>query len=140
MSEDITERGIKFFEETMGPERAKHFRAGIEGDGFGSAMGKLAADFAFGSVWTRDGLERKQRSLIVIGALIALRAGDELKNHFRIGLANGLTAREIEEAIIQAVPYVGFPATAQAMGAAIEVLREAGIDTTTKTSHEQGLL
>lgn len=140
MTNDLTERGIQFFTETMGAERAVHFRAGVEREGFGSGMAKLAADFAFGSVWTRDGMERKQRSLVVIGALIAQRAGDELKNHFRIGLANGLTAREIEEAVIQSVPYVGFPAAGQAMACAIEVLREAGIDTTTKTSHETGLL
>jgi len=140
MNEDVTERGIRFFAETLGEERAKHFRAGVEGDGFGSAGAKLAADFAFGSVWTRDGLERKQRSLVVIGALIAQHAKDELKNHFRIGLANGLTAREIEEAVLQTIPYCGFPAGAQAMTCAIEIMREAGLDTTTQTSHEKGLL
>ena len=140
MNDDVTERGIKFFEDVMGAERAVHFRAGVNGDGFGSAAGKLAADFAFGSVWTRDGLERKQRSLVVIGALIAQHAKDELKNHFRIGLANGLTAREIEEVVIQTIPYCGFPAGAQAMSCALEVLREAGIDTTSRTSQEKGLL
>lgn len=140
MSDDVTERGIKFFEEVLGAERGVHFRAGVEGEGFGAGMAKLAADFPFGSVWTRPGLERKQRSLVVIGVLIALHAKEELKNHFRIGLANGLTAREIEEAIMQAVPYCGFPAGAQAMTCAIEVLREAGIDTATQTSQEKGLL
>lgn len=140
MADDVRERGLKFFDEVMGAERGKQFREGISGTGFASDMGALAADFAFGSVWTRDGLERKQRSLVIIGVLIAQRQTAELKNHIRIGLKNGLTARELEEALIQTVPYVGFPASATATGAILEVLREEGIDTTTKSSKERGLL
>jgi alkylhydroperoxidase/carboxymuconolactone decarboxylase family protein YurZ len=33
---------------------------------------------------------------------------DELKNHIRIGLTNGLTVRQIEEATIQAAAYAGW--------------------------------
>ena len=84
-------------------------------------------------------MERKQRSLVVIGILIAQRQVAELKNHIRIGLRNGLTAREIEEALIQAVPYCGFPAASTAMGAIIEVLREHGVDTETPPSHKKGM-
>jgi len=137
---ELTERGLQVFAEIMGDERAAQMRDTINGKGFGSDLGKLATDFAFGSVWARDGLERKHRSLVVIGVLIAQRQTAELKNHIRIGLANGLTAAEIEEALIQTLPYVGFPAVASATGAIIEVLREQGIDTQTRTSEERGLL
>jgi 4-carboxymuconolactone decarboxylase len=137
---DVTERGLKLFGEIMGEDRAAEMRQGIDGTGFGAAIGKLATDFAFGSVWARDGLERKQRSLVVISVLIAQRQMQELKNHVRIGLRNGLTATEIEEALIQTLPYVGFPAVASAMSAIIEVLREEGIDTQSRTSEERGLL
>ncbi|HEY6868866.1 MAG TPA: carboxymuconolactone decarboxylase family protein, partial [Novosphingobium sp.] len=64
----------------------------------------------------------------------------ELKNHIRIGLTNGLTVREIEEALIQTLPYVGFPAVAGATSAIVEVLREAGLDTQTRTAEERGML
>jgi 4-carboxymuconolactone decarboxylase len=137
---DVTERGLQVFGEIMGEERARQMRLGIESDGFGSAIAKLATDFAFGSVWGRDGLERKQRSLVVIGILIAQRQTAELKNHIRIGLTNGLTPREIEEALIQTLPYVGFPAVASATSAIVEVLREAGVDTQTRTAEERGML
>ncbi|MBB4615033.1 carboxymuconolactone decarboxylase family protein [Novosphingobium taihuense] len=137
---DVTERGLKFFAEIMGDERAEQMRQGITSDGFGAAIGKLATDYAFGAVWTRDGLERKQRSLVVIGVLIAQRQLLELKNHIRIGLTNGLTVREIEEALIQTLPYVGFPAVASATTAIVEVLREQGLDTTTRTAEERGML
>lgn len=137
---EVTERGLKLFAEIMGDERAEQMRHGIEGDGFGAAIGQLATDFAFGSVWARDGLERKQRSLVVIGVLIAQRQALELKNHIRIGLANGLTKQEIEEALIQTLPYVGFPAVASATSSIVEVLREQGLDTHTQTSEERGML
>lgn len=137
---ELREKGLQLFAEIMGEERAAQFRAGMEQGGFTGAMTAMAADFAFGSVWARDGLERKQRSLIVIGVLIAQRQIAELKNHFRIALANGLTREELEEAVIQSLPYVGFPAAAGASGALVEVLREHGLDTTTRTSAERGLL
>jgi hypothetical protein len=53
----------------------------IDAGGFGSAMMALAVDFVFGSIWTRPGLDRKQRSLVTLGILIALRRTEELKNH-----------------------------------------------------------
>lgn len=140
MTIERTERGLKIFGEMMGETRATEMRAGLSGDHFGTAIGQLAVDYAFGDVWARDGLARKQRSLVVIGILIAQRQIAELKNHIRIGVANGLTAREIEEALIQAIPYTGFPAVASATTAVVEVLREQGIDTTTRTSEERGML
>lgn len=137
---DVTERGLKLFAEIMGDERAEQMRLGLESDGFGAAIGQLATDFAFGSVWSRDGLERKQRSLVVIGVLIAQRQLLELKNHVRIGITNGLTVREIEEALIQTLPYVGFPAVASATSVIVEVLREMGLDLNTRTAEERGML
>jgi len=50
-------------------------------------------------------LDAKQRCLVAIGILIALRQTEQLKNHIRIGLTNGLTVRQIEEATIEAVAY-----------------------------------
>jgi 4-carboxymuconolactone decarboxylase len=45
-----------------------------------------------------------------MAVLIALRQTAELGSHFHIGLTNGLTQAEIEEAIVQMAPYAGFPA------------------------------
>ena len=140
MTSETTERGLKVFAEMMGEDRAAAMRAGLTGNHFGAAIGQLAVDYAFGDVWARDGLARKQRSLVVIGILIAQRQVAELKNHVRIGIANGLTSRELEEVLIQAIPYTGFPAVASAMSAVIEVLRELGLDTATRTSEERGML
>jgi 4-carboxymuconolactone decarboxylase len=140
MTDDPTTRGLEVFRELMGDEAAAKMREGITSGHFGAAIGELATHHAFAGVWSRDGLERKARSLVVISVLIAQRQTLELKNHIRIGIRNGLTTREIEEALIQTVPYVGFPAAASATTAIIEVLRELGLDTQTQTSEERGML
>lgn len=76
----------------------------------------------WGSVWTREGLSRRDRSLLNIGMLVALRANEELRGHVRGALTNGLTREEITEAIIQASGYCGAPAALPAMKVAQEVL------------------
>ena len=125
---ELTERGLELLSEIRGAERAAEMRDAIVGGTFGSAMMALAVDFVFGSVWTRPGLDRKQRSLVTLGILVALRQTAELKNHVRIGLRNGLTIGEIEEALIQAAVYAGFPAAHAASNAAAEVLRDVDLE------------
>ncbi len=134
------EYGLKVFGEIMGEEKAAAFRANAESTGFASGIGRLARDFAFADVWGRDGLERKQRSLVTMGILIATRQTLELKNHVRIAVRNGLTVRELEEVLFQCLPYLGFPAVASATTVMLETLRELGLETETKTSEERGLL
>jgi alkylhydroperoxidase/carboxymuconolactone decarboxylase family protein YurZ/AraC-like DNA-binding protein len=87
-------------------------------------MTAMSMEFVFGQVWSRDVLDAKQRSLVTIGILIALRQTEELKNHFRIGLTNGLTVLQIEEATIQAAAYAGFPAAHAASNAILDVLQD----------------
>ncbi len=76
----------------------------------------------WGSVWTRPGLDRRSRSLINLGMLIALRAENELKGHVRGALRNGLTRTEIVETVIHASAYCGAPAGLAAMRVVQEVL------------------
>lgn len=137
---DHSERGLKVFGEIMGEENAKVMRALAEGSGFASGIARLAVDYAFADVWARDGLDRKQRSLVTIAILIATRQSHELRNHVRIAARNGLTVRELEEVLIQCVPYLGFPAVATATTQMLETLRELGLETDSKTSEERGLL
>jgi 4-carboxymuconolactone decarboxylase len=63
--------------------------------------------------------------LVTLGALIALRAGDELRIHFQIALRNGLSVEEIEEVIYHMTGYAGYPAAATARNLASEVLGSA---------------
>ena len=91
-------------------------------DSDGEALQKHVTETVWGSVWTRDGLARRDRSLLNIGMLVAQRATEELRGHVRGALENGLTRTEITEAIIHASGYCGAPAALSAMKVAQEVL------------------
>lgn len=124
MDEAKRERGTQFFGEVLGQDMKEGMAEHIESGDFGKECATWAADFAFGTVWTREGLERRMRSCAVLGMLIALRQPEEVKHHVRIALANGLTVREIEEVLYLSVPYAGFPAANTAKQAMLEVFRE----------------
>jgi alkylhydroperoxidase/carboxymuconolactone decarboxylase family protein YurZ len=56
--------------------------------------------------------------------LIALRATDEIKTHTKMGIANGLTRKEMEEIFYTAIPYAGFPAANVAKAAMLSAFAE----------------
>src|ERR1700722_4758978 len=117
--------GLAVYAGLRGTERAARVRRTIDSGDLGSTMIAMWMEFVFGQLWSRDTLDAKQRSLVTIAILIALRQTEELKNHIRIGLTNGLTVREIEEATIQAAAYAGFPAAHTASNAMLEVLQDS---------------
>jgi 4-carboxymuconolactone decarboxylase len=65
---------------------------------------------AWGLVWARPGLAHKTRSMLNIAFLIALDKPDELELHVEAALRNGVTEKEIQEILMQAAVYCGFPA------------------------------
>ncbi|MGY2415952.1 carboxymuconolactone decarboxylase family protein [Pseudomonas tolaasii] len=79
-------------------------------------------DHAWGSVWNREGLPLKTRSLITLAALTALKCPQELKGHVRGALNNGCTVEEIREALLHCAVYAGVPAAIDAFRAAQEVI------------------
>ena len=79
-------------------------------------------EHAWGSVWSREGLLLKTRSLITLAALTALKCPQELKGHVRGALNNGCTVEEIREALLHCAVYAGVPAAIDAFRAAQEVI------------------
>ncbi len=120
MADSRTE-GLEVFKEMMPgliPDGVTSLRDG----GVAGELGDLTVDHVFGALWTRPGLDRRSRSLVTLGALIALRATEELRYHFPIALRNGLTREELDEVIYHLAGYAGYPAAATARGVARDVL------------------
>lgn len=69
----------------------------------------------FGDIWQRDGLTKRERSLITVAMLIALGRAHETNIHMRGGLANGATVEELREVANQAILYCGIPAAVDAL-------------------------
>lgn len=85
---------------------------------------ELVTRYAWGGIWTRPGLARRDRSIAVLTALVAGRHFDELEFHLRAALTNGLTREEIVEVLLQAAVYCGVPAANSAFAVAKRVLDE----------------
>jgi len=88
---------------------------------FNQEFQDLITRYAWGEIWTRPGLERRERSLIVLALMIALNRGDEFKMHVRAAFNNGLTQDDIKEVIMQCAIYAGVPAANSAFHQAEEV-------------------
>ncbi|MDP4096414.1 carboxymuconolactone decarboxylase family protein [Paenibacillus sp. P96] len=87
-------------------------------------MAKLIVEFPYGSLYSRPGLDLKQRSLLTMAAMIASGAAAQLDFHIEAALNAGLTPNEIVEAVMHCVSYAGFPKTLDAMFVVMKVFKE----------------
>ncbi|MGE7093971.1 carboxymuconolactone decarboxylase family protein [Lysinibacillus sp. NPDC048646] len=85
---------------------------------------KMIIEFAYGDVYSRPGLDAKSRALVVITTVVTQGAAPQTKTHITRGLHAGLTPREIVEALLQLVPYIGFPRVQNALTVAQQVFQE----------------
>lgn len=117
----VRDSGLAVRREVLGDDyvdAALSRNAGTDGEG----LQEYVSEFVWGGVWTREGLERRDRSLVTISILIALGQHTELATHIRTGLRNGLTRKEISETVVHATAYVGCPAGIAAMRVVQQVL------------------
>jgi 4-carboxymuconolactone decarboxylase len=92
---------------------------------FTSDFQALITRYAWGSIWTRPGLDRRTRSAITLTALIARGHWEEFAMHVRAARRNGLSSDEIAEVILQSAVYCGVPAANHAFALAKQALEEA---------------
>ena len=100
--------GLAIREKVMGKEHVQ--RSLEEASDFSRAIQELVTDFAWGRIWTRTGLDLRTRSMLNLAMLTALNRNHELAGHVRGALNNGVTEKEIQEVLIQAMVYCGAPA------------------------------
>ncbi|KAJ6609891.1 CMD-domain-containing protein [Mycena sp. CBHHK59/15] len=89
-----------------------------------SDLFQLISQVAWGTIWTRPGLEPKQRSLINIALLASQGKPDELAGHIRGAIGNGATEVEIRETLLQAAVYCGIPTGMASFRVAEEALNK----------------
>ena len=85
---------------------------------------QLITEYAWGTIWTRPGLDRRSRSLITLTALVARGHHEELAMHLRAARRNGLTNDEIKELLMQTAIYCGVPDANTAFRIAADVLAD----------------
>lgn len=84
------------------------------------------AGAVWADVWTREGIDRRTRSLVTIGMLAALNRPEELEMHLTAAPQNGCTVGEIQEVLLQVAPYCGAPAALSSFRVAEKILTRIG--------------
>jgi 4-carboxymuconolactone decarboxylase len=120
MADDRYAAGMRVRREVLGDDHVDRATAAITP--FDADFQRFITETAWGSVWTRDELDRRTRSCLTIALLTALRQERELAMHVRAGLRNGLTPEQIAEVILHTAVYAGIPAAHSAMRVAKEVV------------------
>ncbi len=140
-SEVIKERGLeKELKSTATATEADRFKKGFEiqnpiygdeikktfkklPDNMGDDVARFLTEVCFGDFYTREGLDLKTRELLTIAILTTTKNTDTLKSHIKGNLKTGNSIETITAAIIQIMPYIGFPDSFAALKALQEVTK-----------------
>ena len=117
------EKGLAIQKPLYGDEIQKS----MEGlpDNMGADVSRFLTEVCFGDFYTREGLDLKTRELLMLSALVTTGNNTAtLKSHIKGNLKAGNSKETITAAIIQCLPYVGFPNTLSALRTLKEVLAE----------------
>ncbi|MDG4797874.1 4-carboxymuconolactone decarboxylase [Micromonospora sp. WMMD1082] len=116
------EAGMAVRRQVLGDPHVDRAVAGT--DEFTADFQDLITRYAWGEIWTREGLDRRTRSCITLAVLATLHHDEELAMHVRAALRNGLTPQEVGEVLLQVAVYAGVPAANRAFKVAQETLRQ----------------
>jgi 4-carboxymuconolactone decarboxylase len=123
MTDAAFEEGMAVRREVLGDAHVDRAVAGTTP--FTAPFQDLITRYAWGSVWTRPGLDRRTRSAITLAMLVALGRHEELAMHVRAARRNGLSVEEIGEVLLHTAVYAGVPAANSAYAIAQGVLEDS---------------
>ncbi|MBS1878282.1 MAG: carboxymuconolactone decarboxylase family protein [Actinobacteria bacterium] len=121
MNDELYERGLSIRREVVGAEYVD--RSLANADEFSADFQRLVTEYCWGAGWGREGLTRRDRSLLNLVMLGCLNRSAEFKLHLRGALRNGCSKEEIREALMQLAIYAGIPAGVEAFRLAREVFQ-----------------
>lgn len=123
-AEGLYARGLEVRKEVLGEEYVEKSLAAARKDDFTAPIQELVTEYCWGAIWSREGLDRRTRSMLNLAMMVALDRQPELKLHLRGALNNGVSREEIREVLLQATVYCGIPAGLEAFRTAREAFEE----------------
>lgn len=117
---DSFERGMKVRREILGNERVD--RAEAAKTDFDRDFQEFITRYAWGDVWSRGVLDRRERHLITLAVLCALGREHELEMHLRATVRTGVRPEEVSELLQHVALYAGLPVANSAFRMAKEIL------------------
>lgn len=122
MSDDRFSAGMKVRRSVLGDAHVD--RAEARKTAFDEDFQRFITETAWGTVWTRPGLDRPTRSLLTIVLLAALGHWEELAMHIRATRNTGASEDDIKEALFHVAVYAGVPAANHAFAIAKQTFAE----------------
>ena len=113
------EQGMQVRREVLGDDYVERTLANRTP--FNEDFQRFITRYAWGEVWTGEGLPRHTRSLVTVALMVALNREAELRMHLRAARRNGVTQEEIKELLLHCAIYCGLPAANSAFHIAEEV-------------------
>jgi 4-carboxymuconolactone decarboxylase len=117
---DLFQKGLAIRREVVGDAYVEKSLANA--NDFTAPLQKLVTEWCWGEVWSREGLDRRTRSFVNLGMLVALNRPHELRLHVQGALNNGATPEEIREVVLQVAIYCGVPAALDSMRVVVDAI------------------
>lgn len=124
MSDSRYDRGMQIRREVLGDAHVD--RAQAKATDFDEDFQRFITESAWGTVWAREGLDRRTRHLVTIGIIAALGKEHELALHLQATSNTGVTPEEVREVFHQTAIYAGVPAANRAFAIGKQVFSNEG--------------
>jgi len=122
LANDRFDQGMAMRKSVLGAEHVA--RAEANKTDFDADFQRIITEGAWGTIWTRPGIDKKTRHLLTLAIIAALGKHDELAMHIRATRNTGVTQEEVKEIFLQVLIYAGAPAANSAFGIAKRVYKE----------------
>ncbi|HZA57337.1 MAG TPA: 4-carboxymuconolactone decarboxylase [Candidatus Udaeobacter sp.] len=122
MADDPFEKGMTMRKSVLGAEHVA--RAEANKTEFDADFQRIITEGAWGTIWTRPGLDKRTRHMLTLAMLASIGKVDELAMHIRATRNTGVTPEEVREVFLQVSVYAGVPAANSAFAVAKRVYKE----------------
>lgn len=122
MIKELFDKGMKIRRAVLGDAYVD--KALAAADAFSQPLQEMTTETCWGYIWGREGLPRRDRSMINLAMIAILNRPHELKAHVKGALRNGLSKDEIAEIFLQVGCYAGIPAAVDSFRLAREAFAE----------------
>ena len=122
MIKELFDKGLKIRKEVLGKEYVE--KAFAAADDFSMPLQEMTTETCWGYIWGREGLKRRDRSVVNLAMISVMNRPHELRTHIKAALRNGVTKQEIAEIFLQVGCYAGIPVGVDSFRIAKEAFAE----------------
>jgi 4-carboxymuconolactone decarboxylase len=122
MDKKMHDKGLEVRKAVLGEAYVNNALKSV--DDFNRPFQEMLNEYCWGTVWGREELPRKTRSMLNIAMIAILNRQHEFRAHLKGALTNGVTREEIREILMQVAIYGGMPAAVDSFRIAREVFAE----------------